>query len=143
MSTTTAAELSADPFVGQLVVESVRSRHQRWMQGLLACGADLDDPRDRVLAVFDHLERASTSERLDCEDHGEPDLTHEHLRQVEAHIAERCAAAALPAHLGQALTLLVQGARVGVAVHRSTQPVRSARTAAAMLLAVYEGEALF
>lgn len=45
--------------------------------------------------------------------------------------------------VGQALTLLVQGARVGAAVHRSTQPVRSARTAAAMLLAVYEGEALF
>ncbi|MBT1675596.1 F-actin-capping protein subunit alpha [Curtobacterium aurantiacum] len=142
-TTTTVVEQLPAPSVRQLVAESVRSRHREWMQGLLAREAEFVDPRDRVLAVFDHLERECTSGRPHCDDHGDPDLVQEHLRQVEAHIAERCADAALPVHLGQALTLLVQGARVGAAVHRSAQPARTARTAAAMLLAVYEGEALF
>jgi hypothetical protein len=127
----------------------MRTRHREWMQGLLDRESHLQDPRDRLLAVFEHLEAGLVRDGSHVGAvvaHGEPDtadLVRAHLREVEAHVAERCVAAALPEHVGHALTLLVQGARVEAAVHRSVQPARTARTAAAMLLAVYEGEALF
>ncbi|PZE32507.1 hypothetical protein [Curtobacterium sp. MCLR17_055] len=137
-------------------LDTVRHRHDEWMRGLLEHEAAFDDPRDRLLAVFTHLEHrlvadghrawsdtahAGAGAAADGTDL--VDLLHDQLRQVEAHVAERCAAAALPAHLGQALTLLLHGAHVEATVHRSVQPVRTARTAAAMLLAVHEGDALF
>ncbi|MBT1667753.1 hypothetical protein KK092_00040 [Curtobacterium flaccumfaciens pv. flaccumfaciens] len=137
-------------------LDTVRKRHDEWMRGLLEHEAAFDDPRDRLLAVFTHLEHrlvadghrawsdtahAGAGAAADGTDL--VDLLHDQLRQVEAHVAERCAAAALPAHLGQALTLLLHGAHVEATVHRSVQPVRTARTAAAMLLAVHEGDALF
>lgn len=137
-------------------LDTVRHRHDEWMRGLLEHEAAFDDPRDRLLAVFTHLEHrlvadghrawsdtahAGAAAAADGTDL--VDLLHDQLRQLEAHVAERCAAAALPAHLGQALTLLLHGAHVEATVHRSVQPVRTARTAAAMLLAVHEGDALF
>jgi hypothetical protein len=147
---TLAAEPTAD------ALDTVRHRHDEWMRGLLAHEAAFDDPLDRLLAVFTHLERrlvadgyrawsdaahAGAGAAADGADLA--DLLHDQLRQVEAHLAERCAAAALPVHLGQAITLLLHGAHVEATVHRSVQPVRAARTAAAMLLAVHEGDALF
>jgi hypothetical protein len=137
-------------------LDTVRHRHDEWMRGLLEHEAAFDDPRDRLLAVFTHLEHrlvadghrawsdtahAGAGAAADGTDL--VDLLHDQLREVEAHVAERCAAAALPAHLGQALTLLLHGAHVEATVHRSVQPVRTARTAAATLLAVHEGDALF
>ncbi|WIB32842.1 hypothetical protein [Curtobacterium sp. MCSS17_005] len=137
-------------------LDTIRHRHDEWMRGLLAHEAAFDDPRDRLLAVFTHLEHRLVADGLRASsDAGRAgagtaadgtdlaDLLHDQLRQVEAHVADRCATAALPVHLGQALTLLLHGAHVEATVHRSVQPVRTARTAAAMLLAVHEGDARF
>ena len=142
---------TAFPSRQQLVVAALRYRHREWMDGLLHAESHQQDPRDKILALFGYLETCFT-------DHGyrgcafingygelgrvDPliaRLAGEHLGQCEQHIAMLCDAAELPAHLAPALTLLVQGAQVEAAIHGVVHPARTARTAAAMLMSVYDG----
>lgn len=151
---TVAAVESAFPSRQQLVVAALRYRHRDWMNGLLAAEALHTDPRDRILALFGYLETCFTADgyrgcafingygELGRVDPVVARLADEHLRQCEQHIAMLCDAAELPAHLAPALTLLVQGAQVEAAIHGVADPARTARTAAAMLMAVYDGAAL-
>jgi AcrR family transcriptional regulator len=138
-----------------LVVAALQYRHHDWMEGLLAAEAQREEPRDRILTVFGYLEACFADDgyrgcafingygELGRTDPEIAVLAQEHLQQIEAHVASLCVAAALPAHLAQALTLLIEGAQVEAAIHRSSQPARTARTTAAMLMAVYQDDGLF
>lgn len=145
---------AAFPSKRQLVVAALQHRHQDWMSGLAATERATDNPRDRLLTVFTYLEQcfADSSYRgcafingygeLGRQEPAVQQLADDHLRQVEQHIAMLCDAAALPAHLAPALTLLLRGAQVEAAIHGTTQPARTARTAAAMLIAVYDVDSI-
>lgn len=134
----------------QLVIAALRYRHDDWMHALLAAEETEPDPRDQLLALFNFLETCFQDHayrgcafingygELGRTDPTIAELADEHLQQVERHVAVLCHEAALPAHLAPALTLLVQGAQVEAAIHRTAQPARNARTAAAMLIAVYD-----
>jgi len=150
---TTAQLHVAYPTKRKLVVAAFRYRHQDWMGGLRTAESALQDPRDQILTVFSYLETcfadASFRGCAFINGYGElgrldsvvRDLAHAHLREIEQHVAVLCDAADLPAHLASALTLLVQGAQVEAAIHGTVQPARSARTAAAMLISVYDTSA--
>lgn len=147
----TAAQLQiAYPSKQKLVVAAFRYRHHDWMTGLRSAESALADPRDQILTVFSYLESCFADHgfrgcafingygelgRLDAVMR---DLADAHLREVEQHVAVLCDAADLPLYLASALTLLVQGAQVEAAIHGTVQPARSARTAAAMLMSVYD-----
>lgn len=138
------------PSKRKLVTAALQHRHQHWMGGLVATEQSTGHPRDRLLTVFTYLEQCFTDTsyrgcafingygELGRHDPEIRQLADDHLRQVEQHIAMLCNLASLPAHLAPALTLLLQGAQVEAGIHGTVQPARTARTAAAMLIAVYD-----
>ena len=141
---------AAFPTKRELVVAALQHRHQHWMGGLAAAEQGAEDPRDRLLTVFTYLEQCFADDsyrgcafingygELGRRDPVIRQLADDHLRQVEQHVAVLCGLAGLPAHVAPALTLLLQGAQVEAAIHGSVQPARTARTAAAVLIAVYD-----
>lgn len=149
----TRAELdSAYPSKQALVVAVLQRWHGAWRRALEGIAAASDDPRDEVLGVFSYLEECFADEGWrGCafiNDHAElgrrdpaiAELTRAHFADVEAHLTLLCARAGVPAHVAQALSLLVEGARVESAVQRSAGPARAARLGAAMLLSVYDAD---
>lgn len=149
----TRAELTAAyPTKRALVVAVLQRWHGAWRRALDGIAAASDDPRDEVLGVFGYLEQCFADEgwrgcafinghaELGRQDPAIAALAQEHFADVEAHLTMLCSRAGVPAHVAQALSLLVEGARVESAVQRSAQPARAARLGAAMLLSVYEGD---
>lgn len=147
----TVAELrEAYPTKRALVVAVLQRWHGAWRRALDGIAATSDDPRDEVLGVFGYLEQCFADEgwrgcafinghaELGRQDPAIAALAREHFADVAAHLTQLCARAGVPAHVAQALSLLVEGARVESAVQRSAQPARAARLGAAMLLSVYE-----
>lgn len=137
------------PTKHQLVVAVLEARHAAWVDGLTSSVAAVPDPCDRILAVFSHLE--VTFERgsyhgcafvngygeLGRRDSDVARLAEEHLTWFEGYMDALCGDAELPPHLAAAVRLLAEGAQVEAAVHGSVRPAASARSAAAMLIAVY------
>jgi AcrR family transcriptional regulator len=133
-----------------LVVAALQYRHQDWTAGLRRFVAEFEDPRDRVLAVFSYLETCfadggyhgcsfiNSYGELGRNDPTIAGLAEEHLAELEGFVAGLCTDAELPPYLADAMTLLIEGAQVEAAIHGTTQPARSARTAAAMLMSVYD-----
>lgn len=147
----TRAELDAAyPSKRALVVAVLQRWHGAWRRALDGIADASDDPRDEVLGVFGYLEQCFADEgwrgcafinghaELGRQDPDIAALAQAHFADVEAHLTQLCSRAGVPAHVAQALTLLVEGARVESAVQRSAQPARVARLGAAMLLSVYD-----
>jgi AcrR family transcriptional regulator len=133
-----------------LVVAALQYRHREWAEGLRRFVAGYDEPGDRVLAVFSYLERCfaeggyhgcsfiNSYGELGRNDPTIAGLAEEHLAALEDFVAGLCTDAELPPYLADAMTLLIEGAQVEAAIHGTTRPARSARTAAAMLMSVYD-----
>jgi AcrR family transcriptional regulator len=131
------------------VVAVLRFRQERWTLGLLAAADGVDDARDEILTVFGHLETSFDDDSwTGCAfingygelGYSEPlvaALADEHLSILEAHLHALAARAELPVHVADALSLLVQGAKVEAGIHGTTRPARSARLAAATLMSAY------
>lgn len=138
------------PDVLSLVTMVLHHRQEQWLDGLATASQGITEPRDRILALFSYLESCF----LDDDWRGcafingygelgrtEPviaALADEHLSSIETHLRALCTEAALPVYVADGLSLLVQGAKVEAAIHGTTQPARSARMTAAMLMSVYE-----
>ncbi|MCL9665493.1 TetR family transcriptional regulator [Curtobacterium albidum] len=141
---------AAYPSKQALVVAVLQRWHGAWRRALDGIARDSDDPRDEVLGVFGYLEQCFADEgwrgcafinghaELGRTDPAIAELAQAHFADVEAHLTQLCARAGVPSHVAQALSLLVEGARVESAVQRSAQPARVARLGAAMLLSVYD-----
>jgi AcrR family transcriptional regulator len=133
-----------------LVVAALQYRHQEWAGGLRRFVAGFADPGDQVLAVFSYLETCfaegdyhgcsfiNSYGELGRSDPTIAGLAEEHLAALEGFVADLCTDADLPTYVADAITLLIEGAQVEAAIHGTIQPARSARTAAAMLMSVYD-----
>lgn len=133
-----------------LVVGVLQHQHQQWTLGLNHAAAGTTDPREQILTLFSYLESCFMDDAWrGCSfingygDVGRTEpviaaLADEHLVAIETHLREWCAAAELPLFVADGLSLLVEGAKVEAAIHGTTQPARSARMAAAMLISVYD-----
>jgi AcrR family transcriptional regulator len=132
-----------------VVIAVLERRHEQWNQALADAAAGVADARDEILTVFAHLEACFRDESwTGCafiNGYGElgrsevrvAALAHEHLRGIEAHLHALAGRAGLPDHVADALSLLVEGAKVEAAIHRTTRPARAARLAAATLMTAY------
>ncbi|GAA1494398.1 TetR/AcrR family transcriptional regulator [Curtobacterium herbarum] len=132
-----------------VVVAVLEHRHEQWNAGLAEAAVGAADARDEILTVFAHLEDCFRDESwTGCafiNGYGElgrsearvAALAHDHLRGIEAHLHVLAGRAGLPVHVADALSLLVEGAKVESAIHRTTRPARSARLAAATLMTAY------
>ncbi len=152
----TLAELTAAyPTKRDLVVAVLQRWHGAWRRALDRIASSESDPRDEVLAIFGYLEECFEDEgwrgcafinghaELGRQDPGVAELAREHFLDVQRHLTLVCERGAMPAHIAQGLSLLIEGARVESAVQRSAQPARSARLAAAVLMSVYESRPTF
>ncbi|PRY40575.1 TetR/AcrR family transcriptional regulator [Umezawaea tangerina] len=135
------------PAKEQLVEAYLGRRDLRWRGSLAAFVAAVDNPRDRVLAVFDWLgdwfrepgfrgcawvngygELGATSAVV-------ARLAREHKRAFAGQLAELVSAAGLPDALAPQLFLLAEGAMVSAAVLDDPGQADHARAAAAALVA--------
>ncbi|WP_439689795.1 hypothetical protein ACRQ4C_01465 [Curtobacterium sp. SP.BCp] len=141
---------AAYPAVTDLVIAVLRYQQDQWSAGLQRAAASVLEPRDKILTLFSYLESYFMDDAWrGCSfinGYGElgrtvpaiADLAEQHLTSIETHLQTLAAAAGLPPFVADSLSLLVQGAKVEAAIHRTTQPARSARMSAAMLMSVYD-----
>lgn len=134
----------------ELLIDVLAYKHQGWVRRLETNSEKTDDPRDEILGVFSYMEEcfADTTWRGCCfvnayaevgrEDQLIAALALEHFEEVERHMSVLCARANMPQYVSDALTILIQGARAEAGIHHNSQPARSARIAAAMLMSVYQ-----
>jgi AcrR family transcriptional regulator len=126
-----------------LVQAVCEARHQAWFRDLLAGLTPDADPRDQILEVFLYIEHdvAGCCPCLTSVGTGQnvaTALASGHLVEVEHLMASLCEEAGFPVFMSDALVLLIEGAAMTVRAKESSAPVRTARTAAAMLMSVYE-----
>ncbi|POX54434.1 TetR family transcriptional regulator [Streptomyces sp. Ru71] len=134
------------PAKEQLVEAYLERRDAHWRGRLAAYVVRHEDPRERVLAVFDWLRGWFAEEGFrGCawiNAHGELGATSEAVaRQVRAHkaafrayLAGLVAEAGLPPELAGQLFLLAEGAMVTAGVTGGTEPADEAREAARTLV---------
>ncbi|MFE9680120.1 TetR/AcrR family transcriptional regulator [Streptomyces sp. NPDC006285] len=134
------------PAKEHLVVAYLERRDLRWRQRLAEHVAGHGDARERVLAVFDWLDRwfrepgfrgcawinsygelGATSERVAGQVRG-------HKRAFREYLAGLVGDAGLPAELAGHLYLLAEGAMVAAAVEQSPEPALRAGRAARTLV---------
>ncbi|MFJ9539522.1 TetR/AcrR family transcriptional regulator [Streptomyces sp. NPDC101225] len=131
----------------ELLVEAyLERRDARWRTRLADHVQRHGDPEERILAVFDWLERwfgedgfrgcawinsygelGATSERVTAQ-------VRSHKRAFRAYLAQLVADAGLSGALTGQLFLLAEGAMVTAGITRETGPAREAREAARVLL---------
>ncbi|CCK25448.1 TetR family transcriptional regulator [Streptomyces davaonensis JCM 4913] len=134
------------PAKEQLVEAYLERRDVRWRERLAAHVARTEDPEERILAVFDWLERWFGEDGFrGCawiNSYGELGATSERVTaQVRAHkqafrdyLASLVADAGRPDELTGPLFLLAEGAMVTAGITASTRPAAEARDAARRLL---------
>ncbi|GAA2543736.1 MULTISPECIES: TetR/AcrR family transcriptional regulator [Streptomyces] len=131
----------------ELLVEAyLERRDTRWREQLAAHVDRHEDPRRRVLAVFDRLEEwFAEPDFRGCawiNAHGELGATsprvaarvRAHKQAFHAYLARLVADAGLPDTLAGQLYLLAEGAMVTAGITRATEPAARAREAAGLLL---------
>jgi AcrR family transcriptional regulator len=118
------------------LVHAARQRgHDDWFADLAACTAAELPPLDRILALFSFLEQQDAEPEHPpcvCTASGGRSAA-DHVDELHEVVGGLVHGADLPAFLTGALCLLVEGTATSFAV-----PARAGRTAAAVLLAVYE-----
>lgn len=134
------------PAKEQLVEAYLERRDVRWRDRLAAFVARREDPRERILAVFDWLEEWFGEDGFrGCawiNSYGELGATSTRVAgQVRAHkqafrgyLAGLVADAGLPGTLAGQLFLLAEGAMVTAGITGETEPAREARAAARLLV---------
>ncbi|MFF3559668.1 TetR/AcrR family transcriptional regulator [Streptomyces sp. NPDC002574] len=135
------------PGKDDLVVAFLRRRHDRMMAAIEEYVADVDQPRLRVLAIFDYLDEwFHEPDFRGCpwmNVYGELGPTnavvaaevHHHQRAFRALVTGIVAASGYTPAVANAVYLLVEGSVATAAVQHSASPAREARCGAEMLLA--------
>ncbi|MFF1528532.1 TetR/AcrR family transcriptional regulator [Cellulomonas sp. NPDC058312] len=131
----------------EVVAEVLRRRSARWETGLAAAVAAAGSPRDRLLAVYDHLAGwfgdADFHGCIFINSFGElggcspavAELVREHKAAFQAYVAELVAAAGGPPALAAQLAILAEGAQTTAAIAGTPEAAAQARAAAETLIA--------
>lgn len=134
------------PAKEQLVVAYLERRDVRWRDRLAAYVAARDEPRARILAVFDWLaEWFAEDDFRGCawiNAYGElgavsdavAEQARAHKRAFREYVGALVAGAGLPATLAAPLYLLAEGAMVTAGITGGTEPAAQAREGARLLL---------
>jgi AcrR family transcriptional regulator len=130
-----------------VVAEVLRRRSARWETGLAAAVAAAGSPRDRLLAVYDHLAGwfgdADFHGCIFINSFGElggcspevAELVREHKAGFQAYVAELVAAVGGPPALAAQLAILAEGAQTTAALAGTPEAAAQARAAAETLIA--------
>lgn len=130
----------------ELIIAVLELRHEMWTTGLEATVAATDDPRERLLAVYDHLaqwfsedgfrgcgfinafaELGACTPRVAA-------AVRAHKASFQRYVDDLVAAAGRPATLGPQLAILAEGAQTTAAIAGAPDAATVARTAAAILI---------
>ncbi|MFF5262080.1 TetR/AcrR family transcriptional regulator [Actinomadura viridis] len=134
------------PSKGHLVEETLRRRDVAVRESVSAFVREREDPRERVLAVFDWLHEwfgepdfrgcafINAYGELGTTAEGVARIVRGHKESFHAFIGELVAGAAGPASLAEQLAILAEGAITTAAISGSPAPARQAREAARVLL---------
>ncbi len=135
------------PGKDNLVLAVLRKRHAMWTDGLTAAVEALDDPRERLLAVYDYLAAWFAEDTFrGCgfiNAFGElgpssPEVAayaREHKRTFQHQLSLLVAAAGVDASLAPQLAILAEGAQTTAAIEGSPEAAAHARRAAETLIA--------
>ena len=134
------------PSKEDLVLAVLARRHERWTTGVEAAVDRISDPRERLLAMYDHLaewfgdtdfrgcgfinvfgELGASSPRV-------ADAVREHKRSFQAYVDRLVAAAGAPPALGPQLAILAEGAQTTAAISGAPDAADVARAAARTLI---------
>jgi len=130
----------------QLVLAVLASRHRQWEDGLAQAASGLDDPRQRLLAVFDFLEvwfRDDTFRgcgfinafgELGATSPAVAAAAREHKQSFQDHVARLAVEAGADESLGAQLALLAEGAQTTAAIAGGVDAAVQARRAAEILV---------
>jgi AcrR family transcriptional regulator len=135
------------PGKDSLVLAVLRKRHGMWTEGLTAAVAAADDPREKLLAVYDYLAQWFAEDGFrGCgfiNAFGElgpttPEVAayaREHKRSFQDQLARLVEGAGLDPALAPQLAILAEGAQTTAAIDGSTEAAGHARRAAETLIA--------
>lgn len=130
----------------QLVLAVLDWRRQQWQTGLAQAVENCDDPRARLLAVFDFLERWFAEEsfrgcgfvnafgELGATSPPVAAATREHKQAFQDYVAHLAQDAGADASLGSQLALLAEGAQTTAAIAGCGDAAQVARRAAEVLI---------
>jgi AcrR family transcriptional regulator len=134
------------PGKDSLILAVLRKRHAMWADGLSAAVDAIDDPRDRLLAVYDFLAEWFAEDTFrGCgfiNAFGElgptsPEVAayaREHKRSFQDQIAQLVADAGVDVTLAPQLAILAEGAQTTAAIEGSPDAATHARRAAETLI---------
>lgn len=135
-----------------LVEVVLEARHVAWSQHIADATVEVDDPRDKLLAIFGYLEEWFAEDSFQgcvfINSYGElgrnnariAEMAQRHKESFVALVTALALDAGLPPELGASIALLAEGAQVSAAMTHTVSPAREARQAAAMLIALYQDE---
>ena len=114
--------------------------HAVWLRAMETFSGTVPDPRDRVLSLFSFIASDHTAAPpCPClHAGGDVETAERHVLELSRLVDRLCREGGYPPPLGHAIVLMIEGALVEAPVMGPDGPTRDARTAAAMLLAVYE-----
>ena len=139
------------PSKEQLVLAVLASRHRQWESGLAQAAAGLEDPRQRLLAVFDFLEAwfrddtfrgcgfVNAFGELGATSPAVAGAVREHKQSFQDDIARLAVQAGADESLGSQLALLAEGAQTTAAIAGRADAAEQARRAADVLVAAALG----
>ncbi|NKQ57019.1 TetR/AcrR family transcriptional regulator [Amycolatopsis sp. K13G38] len=134
------------PAKDQLVEAYLERRDTRWRARLAVYVDTVEDPRERILAVFDWLERwfaepgfrgcawINSFGELGAVSEAVAAQARRHKSAFRSYLGGLVGEAALPTELTDQLLLLAEGAMVTAGIFGRTDPARHGRTAAAALV---------
>ena len=134
------------PGKDSLVLAVLRKRHEMWTEGLTAAVDAREQPRDRLLAVYDYLAEWFAEDTFrGCgfiNAFGElgptsPEVAayaREHKRTFQAQLARLAADAGVDVSLAPQLAILAEGAQTTAAIEGSPEAAVHARRAAETLI---------
>ncbi|WP_148061264.1 TetR/AcrR family transcriptional regulator [Frondihabitans sp. PhB188] len=128
----------------------VDRRHLVWMGRVQDCCDKFDASHDKVLSIFGFLERWFAEEAykttvfstvytsLGIDNPWVLQMAARHVKAFTTMVEDLAVSGGLPRSLGTSIAILAEGAQVTAALTTDPSPAREARTAAAMLIAVYQ-----
>ncbi|MCU1405664.1 MAG: TetR family transcriptional regulator [Glaciihabitans sp.] len=135
----------------ELIEVVLELRHRVWTGNVISATESVDDPRDKLLAIFDYLESWFAEESFQgCvfvnayaevgrDNPWMAAMAVRHKTNFGGIVGRIAEDAGMPASAANGIALLAEGAQVTAALTRTVAPAREARSTAALLIALYQG----